>query len=95
MTYNPRFTFTTSVNLKGNDGIVLVPDFECKVEVSRYNSHDTWIVDRVWTLDDRELGGGGDSHTETGIYHDICNIIEADQPAIDERYAGEFREAAE
>ena len=79
-------TFETSVSITGNDDKMLVPDMELKVECSR-EGDGLWVVDRVWetywNADDVELFIGGDP-VETAIYARVCDMVEADQKAIDE-----------
>ena len=91
------FTFDTSITIKGNDGKILFPDFEATVEVNR-DSDGKWYVHRIWESywngEPTELLLKGEL-VETGVFMFIADHVEADQDAIDEKFAGSFQDRPE
>jgi hypothetical protein len=82
------FAFEGSITIRGNNGNILVPDFEYQVEVDR-DMADRWYVHRIWEIhfngEPTELLIGG-SLVETAIFTAIADAVELDQGALDRRY---------
>ena len=96
------FTINKNVTLYAERGPDRLPmcEFDVKAEVSRRDTNDAWLVDRVFIETTTranvcyvpvDIKSGlellcGDP-LETLIYGAICNEIESDQSWIDEEYA--------
>jgi len=76
-------------------GAPLMPDFECYAECSRTHRDGRWEVDALYLDEQKKLPIKYDGNMlERAVWDVIPGVVEADQDAIDEKWAEQYGEAA-